>query len=47
MIDFIHRIVIGAPITPNELRFAGGFALAWFTMDTAWFVGTLNHWWGL
>ena len=47
MIDLVHRIVIGAPVTPNELRCAGAFVLAWFLMDAAWFLGTLNHWWGL
>jgi hypothetical protein len=45
--DFIHRIAIGAPLTPNELRLAGCFALMWFALDLIWFTATLNHWWGL
>ncbi len=47
MIDWLHRVVSGAPITPFELRFAGLFALTWFFMDVFWFVSTLNHWFGL
>lgn len=43
----IHRIIAGAPITPNELRFAALFALVWFAMDTFWFVCTFFHWFGL
>ena len=46
-VNSLHRIVSGAAITPFELRLAGLFALAWFLMDVLWFVGTLNHWWGL
>lgn len=45
--DFIHRVVSGAPITPTELRLAGFFALVWWFMDVFWFVATLNHWLGL
>lgn len=41
--DALHRIVSGAPITPRELRLAGAFALAWFAMDSFWFVSTLMH----
>ena len=47
MMDALHRIVSGAPISPREVRFAGLFALAWFAMDVFWFVCTLNHWFGL
>lgn len=45
--DAIHRIASGSPITPNELRLAGLFALVWFMMDTFWFVSTFMHWFGL
>lgn len=45
--DSLHRIVSGAPISRRELRLAGLFALAWFAMDAVWFLGTLNHWFGL
>jgi hypothetical protein len=47
MMDVLHRIVSGAPITPTELRLAGLFAILWFLMDVFWFVSTLNHWLGL
>lgn len=47
MMDALHRIVSGAPITPRELRCAGIFACAWFLMDLVWFLSTLNHWFGL
>lgn len=47
LMETIHRIFSGAPITPNELRFASLFALVWFAMDVFWFVATLNHWFGL
>lgn len=43
----LHRILSGAPITPNELRFAGMFALVWFGMDVFWFLSSLFHWFGL
>ena len=45
--DRVLRIASGAPLTRREIRFAGIFALAWFAMDGFWFIGTLNHWFGL
>jgi len=47
MMDLINRIAIGAPLSANELRMAGAFALFWFGFDFLWFVASLNHWWGL
>jgi hypothetical protein len=47
MLDVLHRVVSGAPITPRELRLAGVFALVWFSVDMFWFVSTLFHWFGL
>lgn len=47
MNEALNRIVSGSPITPNELRLAGLFAICWFLMDVFWFICTLNHWFGL
>lgn len=45
--DSLHRILSGAPLSPTELRLAGLLVLEWWLMDHLWFLGTLNHWWGL
>jgi hypothetical protein len=45
--DRVLRVASGAPLTRRELRFAGLFAVMWFAMDAFWFIGTLNHWFGL
>jgi len=45
--DRVLRIASGVPLTRREIRFAGIFALVWFAMDGFWFLGTLNHWFGL
>ena len=45
--DRVLRIASGAPLTRREIRLAGTFALLWFAMDAFWFIGTLNHWFGL
>ncbi len=42
MIDWLHRIATGAPISPLELRIAGLFALEWWAMDHVWFLGTVR-----
>jgi hypothetical protein len=46
MREAFHRILVGAPITPNELRLAALFVLGWFVMDALWFVCTAFHWAG-
>jgi hypothetical protein len=45
--DRVLRVVSGAPLSRREVRVAGIFALVWFAMDGFWFLGTLNHWFGL
>jgi hypothetical protein len=42
----IHRVIVGAPITPLELRLAGVFALIWFAVDIFWFFSTAFHLFG-
>lgn len=43
MMDSIHRILAGQPLTPRELRIAGVIVMAWFLMDLAQWVDWL---WG-
>lgn len=47
MLDALHRIASGAPITPRQLRWAGIVAIEWWLMDHLWMLATLNHWFGL
>jgi hypothetical protein len=43
LMDMIHRILAGQPLSPRELRIAGFLVLCWFAMDTAqwidWLIG--------
>lgn len=43
MMDTIHRILAGQPLTRRELRAAGCVVILWFAMDTAqwidWLIG--------
>lgn len=45
--DWFHRVLAGAPITPTELRLAGLLALEWWLFDHLWGLATVNHWFGL
>lgn len=43
MMDAIHRILSGQPLTPRELRWAGAVVAIWFLMDLVewldWLIG--------
>jgi hypothetical protein len=44
MLDYMHRVLAGQPISAAELRVAGFIVLIWFLIDLVEWSDWLLHW---